>query len=87
MTPLLYPLITIAHTSKMLGQYSSIPMQNRIMDVLWPFKACYKNMWKGDKTITKYMLPIKASHDILLLMNVADDIDALTLKILNGLEE
>ena len=71
MTHLLIPLIATTCTS----QDAWIILFNTYAK---PYHRC---------TITKYMLPIKASNDILLFMNATDDIDVLTFKILSGLEE
>ena len=57
------------------------PSRDRIMSL----KGILDNLNKCEKTITEYMQIIKTCNDELLIMNVAYDIDELTLKILCGL--
>ena len=48
-------------------------------------KGILDNLHEGETTIMEYMQLIKTCNDELLLMNVAYDIDDLTLKVLRGL--
>ena len=73
-------MISQASWTTLFNTYAK-PFQGSIMSL----KGILDNLHKGETTMMEYMQLIKTFNDDFFLMNVAYNIDELTLKILHGL--